>query len=422
MSLITEGIEKITKGKTKLVLKHPFFSIIALALIFKNAMEDGMASVKTMATDGKHVWWDENFVDAHSVLEICGVIAHEVLHVVFLHCLRRGTRNPLLWNIACDYAINHIVLDAGLILPPDALFEEKYRGWLVDAIYDDLLQNMPKVTGEFWVPGGEPSDQEGNQPGGQGNQPGQPGGKIKKPLWGTVTEPKNDDGSPMSEAEQTELAEDIKIRVIQAAEAAKSIGKLPMGIEALIKAIGKPTVNWKAYIQDWVSGKTPDDYTWKKPNRRMLGLYNMLAPSIQLNGAGVGVLSIDTSGSVSEAELKLYITEIVGVIEVCNPDKLYIIQHDAKINGVHEYEAGEIFDGLKITGRGGTRIAPSFKYAATKIDERIDWMICFTDMGINDYPVASEAPDFPVLWAATGPDNAPFGTYLPLRDALSAAS
>ena len=106
-------------------------------------------------------------------------------------------------------------------------------------------------------------------------------------------EPKNDDGSPMSEAQKSELTEEIKIKVIQAAEAAKAIGKLPAGLEGLIKAVGKPVVNWREYIQSWVSGKTPDDYTWTRPNRKMLGLYNMIAPTIHLNGSGIGVLSID---------------------------------------------------------------------------------------------------------------------------------
>lgn len=418
MSLLSEGQEKITKAKTKLVLKHPFFSIIALAMIFRNAGEDGMHSIKTMATDAKHIWWNEEFVDKWTVLEICGVIAHEVLHVVFFHCFRRGNRNPLLWNIACDYAINHIVLDAGLVLPPDALFEEKYRGWLVDDIYNDLLENMPEVTGEWEVPGqpcddGVPGDQPGNGKG--------PTVKVKKPLWGTTMDPKNEDGTPMSEADQTELAEDIKVRVIQAAEAAKSIGKLPAALAGLVKVLGKPTINWKEYIQAWVSGKTPDDYSWRRPNKRMLGLYNIVAPRIKFNGAGVGVLSIDTSGSVSDKELRLFITEIVGVIEICNPDKLYIMQHDTGVNRIDVWEAGDNFDSLQVTHRGGTNITPSFK-EANKIDEQVDWMICFTDMGINDYPPAKDAPDYPVLWAATGPDNAPFGTYLPLRDALSASS
>ena len=55
----------------------------------------------------------------------------------------------LIWNIACDYAINLIVIDAGLVLPQDRFFDEKYRNWTVDAIYDDLIKNMPPVT-EHW--------------------------------------------------------------------------------------------------------------------------------------------------------------------------------------------------------------------------------------------------------------------------------
>ena len=420
MSLLTEGQEKITRAKTKLVLKHPFFSILALSLLFRNAKEDGMPMIDTMATDGKHIWWDEEFVDGCSVLEIVGVIAHEVLHVVFMHMLRRGIRDPLIWNIACDHAINHIVLDAGLALPSDAYFDEKYRNWLVDAIYDDLIKKEEELKKRRRL--GRPCNDGPDGPSGAGDKPGEQGSKDgRKSLWGIVTEPRNDDGTPMSEADKQELQEEIKIKVVQAATAAKSIGNLPVALEGLIKAVGQPTVNWKGYIQDWVSGKTPDDYTWKRPNRKMLGLYNMIAPSIQFNGAGIGVISIDTSGSVSDEELVKYVTEVMGVVEICNPDKVYIMQHDAEVHRVDVWEQGDDFKQLKITHRGGTRIKPSFKKAET-FDEQIDWMICFTDMGINDFPTPKEAPDYPVLWAATGPDIAPFGTYISLRDPIGAVS
>lgn len=397
MSTISEAQDKITKAKTKLVIKHPFFSIVALGLLFRNAIEDGYPSIKTMATDGRHVWWDAEFVMKWTLNQIMGVIVHEVLHVVFFHCLRRGVRNPMIWNIACDYAVNLIVIDCGFELPPDRLLDEKYRNWTVDAIYDDLIEQMK-----------DDEESGGDQPGG-GNG------------WGQVMEPRNDDGTAMSDAQKTELTEEIKVKVIQAAEAAKSVGKLPLALESLIKAVGKPTVDWKDYIQSWVSGTNPDDYTWKRPSRKMLGLYNMFAPSVQTNGCGVGVLSIDTSGSVSDRELKAYVKEIVGIIEICNPDKLYIMQHDVRVNRVDVYEAGDVFDSLKITHRGGTNIRPSFK-KAMEIDEQVDWMICFTDMGINDYPSLAESPDFPVLWAATGPNNAPFGTYLPIKSSVEAVS
>lgn len=451
MSLLTEGQEKITKAKTKLVLKHPFFSILALSLLFRNATEDGMPIVDTMGTDGRHIWWDEEFVDKCSVLEVVGVIAHEILHVVFMHMLRRGIRDPLIWNIACDYAINHIVIEAGLTLPSDALMEPKYKGWLVDAIYDDLIKKGeelkkrrrlgrpceegepgnrpgnskgPKVPseGKGDQPGNKPSDEKGDQPGGSGGGKPQDGkGDGKTPLWGTVMEPRNDDGTPMSDADKVELQEEIKIKIVQAATAAKSIGKLPVALEGLVKAVGKPTVDWRAYIQDWVSGKTPDNYTWKRPNKKMLGLYNLITPSMQFNGAGIGVISIDTSGSVSNEELVKYVTEVMGVVEICNPEKVYIMQHDVVVHNVDVWEQGDDFSHLKITHRGGTCITPSFKKAA-KFDEQINWMICFTDMGINDFPLARNAPDFPVLWAATGPDIAPFGTYISLRDPIGAVS
>jgi predicted metal-dependent peptidase len=337
-----------------------------------------------------------------------------------MHMLRRGNRNPLIWNIACDYAINHIVIDAGLTLPSDALYEAKYRNWLVDAIYDDRINNRPELPQRVTM--GRPSAEGPDSPGDSDQQPNQPAkGKAKQSLWGTVTEPKNDDGTAMSDAEQQELKEDIKIKVVQAAQAAKSVGKLPVALEGLIKAVGKPSINWKEYIQSWVSGKVPDDYTWRKLNRRMLGLYNILAPSMQLNGCGIGVVSIDTSGSVSDKELVRYVTEVVGVVEICNPDKLYIIQHDAVVHRVDVWEQGDDFKELKITHRGGTRIKPSFE-EVKKLDEEVNWMICFTDMEIADYPSAKDAPDFPVLWAATGEDNAPFGTYLSLRDPIAAVS
>jgi predicted metal-dependent peptidase len=82
------------------------------------------------------------------------------------------------------------------------------------------------------------------------------------------------------------------------------------------------------------------------------------------------------------------------------------------------WEEGDDYEGLEIACRGGTRIKPVFDWINNEIDEQIDWMICFTDCQINDYPKPSEAPDFPVLWASTGKDNTPFGTYLPMKSAL----
>ncbi len=390
--------EKITKAKTFMFIRQPFFAIIGLSLPFVEA-----PWCKTMATDGLHFFWNRDFVDKMTVNECMGVIAHEILHVAWMHPSRIGTRIHKIWNIACDISINQTLIDAKFQLPAGGVYGpqyDKYKDMTAYAIYEDLLKNHTTFINICFDKNGK----------------GEDGDEDGDPTWGGVLAPMHDDGTPLTKEEVAAVEEEIKIKVAEAAHQAKSRGNLPAGLEGLVKAVGKPKVNWRDYIQNWVSGHTPDNYTWSRPNRKMFANYKIYMPRMQLNGAGVGVLSIDTSGSVSDQELIEYVREITGVIELCSPDKLYIIQHDAIVQKVDEWEAGMDFSELKIKGRGGTCIKPVFDLVPT-LEDNIDWMICFTDMGIGDYP-AAPGPDFPVLWCATGPDNAPFGIYLPLRDAM----
>lgn len=411
MSDNTEAFEKLTKAKARLVQRHPFFAAILLSLPL---IEVPDLPGRTMSTDMRNIYYHPDFVNYCSINEIMGVLCHETLHVAYLHGLRKGNKIHKIWNMACDYAINPVLLDAGLSLPMiktekgefvPPLYEDKYRNWSAPEIYDDLMKNVTVINISF---GGD----------------GEPG---DTPMWGEVTEPQktgeNDQptGEGISESEQRELENEIKIKVKGAAESAKAIGKLPGGVEGLIEAIGKPKIDWKAYIQQWVSGIKPDDYSWVRPNRSMLVNHGVYMPRLQFNGSGVGILSIDTSGSVSDNELVSYITEIVGVIEICNPDKLYIIQHDSVITRIDVWEAGMDFKNLKIAGRGGTCIMPTFKQI-DKLEEKADWMIVFSDMEIGDWPKDKRTwPDYPILLASTGgKDTAPegLGTYIPLRDAI----
>lgn len=417
--------DKMTKAKNLLVFGHPFFSMVALRLEYVECetLPDGR-KCETMATDMQRVFYSKDFVDKLTSEQVAAVIAHEVLHVCFMHGLRRGPRDPLLWNVACDYAINLIVRDAGLHLPMNLpgggkpCIDDKYKDWSAFKIYEDLFQNAKKIKFRLRRNGtGSGQQQNGNgggQPGDNGSD--DPNGEV---LIGEILDATGPDGKPLSDSEKTELEEEVKIAVQSAAQQAKSIGKLPGALAGLVEAVGKPKIDWKEYIQHWVSGRIPDDYTWRRPNRKIMANYGIYMPQMQLNGAGVGVLSIDTSGSVSDHELVRYVTEIAGVIELCNPEKLYIIQHDAVIQDIYEWNAGDDFSRLKIKGRGGTCIMPTFNQVP-KFDEEINWMICFTDMEICDWPRhppegLSEAN---VLWAATGPNNAPFGTYIDLREGL----
>jgi len=417
--------DKVTKAKNLLVFDHPFFSMVALRLeyIECDRLPDGR-KCETMATDMQRVFFSKDFVDKLTTEQVAAVIAHEVLHVCFMHGLRRGPRDPLLWNIACDFAINLIVKEAGLHLPMNLpgggkpCLDPKYKDWSAAKIYEDLFQNAPKVKLKLRRNGMGKGQQENGS--GQSGQNGEGGDEEGDVLIGEILDAQDENGKPMSEADRTELEEEIKISVKQAADNAKAIGKLPGSLTGLVEAVGQPKINWREYIQNWVSGRIPDNYTWVRSNRKIMANHGIYMPSMQLNGAGVGVLSIDTSGSVSDRELRDYVREIAGVIEICNPEKLYIIQHDARIQDVYEWNAGDDFTRLKIVGRGGTCITPSFK-EIDKLDDAIDWMIIFSDMEICDWPQPKDWPAFPILLCGTGPDTSPKGTgatFIDLRDGL----
>lgn len=95
---------------TALFLDHPFFGTLLFRL---KPIET--TSVATMATDGVSLFYNPKFAKGLAPEELIGVLAHEVMHPALHHDTRRGDRDQKLWNQACDYAINPLLLDAARI-------------------------------------------------------------------------------------------------------------------------------------------------------------------------------------------------------------------------------------------------------------------------------------------------------------------
>ena len=106
---------------------------------------------QTMCTNGFNIQYHPDFVLGQSDAAIRFVLCHEILHCVGDHMSRRGGRDPLLWNYACDYAINPIlnveVVDGAFEWPSNldgsrmGLYEEKYEGMKAEDIYDLLVDD-----------------------------------------------------------------------------------------------------------------------------------------------------------------------------------------------------------------------------------------------------------------------------------------
>ena len=107
---------RIQKARTALVLDHPFFG----SLLFRLKGRESR-SVKTMATDGVSLYYNTDFVKTLNAATLAGTLAHEVMHPALHHHVRRSGRDPKQWNQACDFAINPLLIDAGLSLPEGVL-------------------------------------------------------------------------------------------------------------------------------------------------------------------------------------------------------------------------------------------------------------------------------------------------------------
>ncbi len=367
---------KVSRGSTRLVIKFPFYGSVCLRV---NVKPD--ASVSTMATDGKSILWSPDWVDTIGQEETVGTLAHEVLHIILKHPLRRGSRDPLLWNIATDFAINQILVDAGFKLPEGALIDPQYKGLTAEAIYDRLPQDA--------------SEQYGNA------------------VIGEVKDAKKDDGSDMSEAEVKQMEADIDATIMMAATGAKAVGKMPAFAEDLIKEMQRSQVDWRNVMRRFIGGDQPDDYSFRRLHKKMYHMGGVVSPTIERMGAGDIVIGIDTSLSVCKKELSFFLGEINAISEELKPRSITVITCDARVQTVKRYEQGEEIQMIEIGGRGGTLVKPVFDY----IEEHqlpVDNMVYLSDLEIFDYP--EHPPHYPTLWVSSSmrSDPAPWGdtTYL----------
>jgi predicted metal-dependent peptidase len=397
---------RIQKARTRLLLDHPFFGSLLFRLKGRET-----SSVTTMATDGVSLFYNTEFVETLSAPELAGVLAHEVMHPALQHHTRRADRSPTRWNMACDFAINPLLVDAGLILPKDVLLEDRFRGMSAERIYNLIEDEEPGSQQQAESSDGSDEspesgeDQETSCEGSPGapNVPETPGGfgqVLDAPL------PTDDGGK-----DATELARDWQIAVEQAESLAKLAGKVPAGLGRSLEGAAEAAVDWRELLRRLWSETTPADYSWMRPNRRHIwqGIY---LPGTVRDGVGEVAVAVDCSGSVCARQLALFEAEIRSIIEGQGPERVYVLYFDAVVQKVETYEAGQRIN-LNPVGGGGTEFGPCFEW----LDERgirPQSLVFLTDL-YGSFPPA--APDYPVLWASTGGCKAPFGQVIPMQAA-----
>lgn len=388
---IEKATRAISKARAQLILNAPFWATLALRL---DPVPDMRA--QTIATDGRRILFNPMWINERKPEELPGLIAHEAGHVMLNHAWRRQNREHERFNVACDHALNPLLVESDFVLPKGGCSVVKrkpdFPGKAAEQIYP-LLPEMPPMFGAG---------------GGDGSLPDFGG-------TGCVLDAAGADGKPLTEAERNQLEAEWKIATLQAAQAAKAQGKLPVGLETLADSIRAPQVDWRAVLREFVRSVVAGDYSWKRPNVRMLAGGDYL-PSLWSEEVGPLLWGRDSSGSVAQREHEQVASELTACCEAICPETVDVICLDTMIQSHETYTPADYpLIARKIKGGGGTHLAPLWPYLAER-DLRPCAVIFSTDMELCVRDLG-EDPGVPVLWLSTGRDvpmdgPLPFGTLV----------
>jgi hypothetical protein len=155
------SIDKSIKAKQK--VKQAIIWCISSKGFFAEMISDlniyGSTSVKTMQTNGLNIVYGVDFVLEQNMAAVRLVLLHEVLHCFGQHMSRRGGRDPYMWNVAADFAINPILaqeLKLGEFewpkFPdgsPMGLYEERFAGKRAEDIYEIVITEKKDYSKNF---------------------------------------------------------------------------------------------------------------------------------------------------------------------------------------------------------------------------------------------------------------------------------
>ena len=140
---MNEVENKLAASRTRLILDKPFLGALVLRLPLIEAQGNWC---NTSATDARSIYYSAAYIEPLSLSQVQFVLAHEALHCGLSHFARREHRDLNRWNLACDYAVNQLLLEDGLELPPGALHDEVYKGLSAEEIYPLIEKNSDEKT------------------------------------------------------------------------------------------------------------------------------------------------------------------------------------------------------------------------------------------------------------------------------------
>lgn len=408
---------KLSAARTKLILDKPFLGALVLRLPLVAA---DPRWCKTTATDARTFYYNADYMDALTLEQTQFALAHEALHCALSHFARRQHRDRHRWDVACDLAINPLLVEEGLMPVQDALLLDDYKGMTAEEIYPCLDEAESMQPHDDHVYDQDSGDQGGKA--GSGGDKGEGGaGKAtqedRDDKGGSGRpQPQQQDGQggapkpePLSHEERERLSVQWRQRMAGAAQQALQAGKLGGALARLIDHLLQPQLPWRMLLAKYMTATARDDYNYSRPSRRE---GDAIFPSLRSSEIDI-VVALDTSGSVSDKEMAEFLAEIDAIKgQVRARVTLHACDAELAEDGPWSFEPWEEFKLPRaFIGGGGTSFLPVFDWLERE-GRRPDLVVYFTDA---DGAFPRQEPNFPVLWLVKGKAKVPWGQRIQLN-------
>ena len=299
--------DKLARASKSLILNEPFYGLFLVGLNKVMRKDIPTAGVSKHGI-GIQLSINPDFFMALPDKHQIGLLKHELLHVSFGHMVLRDLYpNHKLFNIAADLEINQYIDD-------DYLPE----GGLVLETFPEL--NLPKRAGTK--------------------------------VYYDLLEKNCDDGT--CETLQNILKKQVEHQLKETAEQTeKKRGNIPGELAGLIERLRylePASFDWKGYLKRFVGNST---ITYTKKLRRKFNKRYSGSPGLKIKFKNNILVGVDTSGSVSNDELKEFMNELAHMHKTGH--EITVAQCDTDIKSIEKFNPKKDW---QVEGRGGTEFQP----------------------------------------------------------------
>lgn len=388
--------QKFTKALMSLKKAKPFYYSVLVAMGNIPTYE-----VPTMGVSINKLYWNPNFVCEIGIEEIIFILMHEVMHVVMKHNVRAGNRDHDIWNRACDFYINTLLIHElglknpgdrtdivannsriGICAEPHGLYTDMTPDELKDMTPEKIyteLQSLIQQVQKMMQGQGQGQGQQGN---GQTDKNPKLSDLNNATYRGQKMGNNNDNGlndsdlvmDKSSKNTTPERAGQMADALLRRAVTIHKMNNRQFGgdqadaIERIVELALAPKINWKQVLKSKLVAASRKVNSFSSPDRRFIGRNIILpGPRMAEPDALKGVkICIDISDSISDEDLGVALAQVAQLLKIYKAEA-ELLYWDTRVRATYEFDNDNFKDMLKKkpAGGGGTDANCIFSYFET---------------------------------------------------------